>query len=100
MARQGGLWKLMRGGWADGSTGFLSLRLQLQVNAELVWGDSCQNLRLANLSHKHYANTARAEFEGDFFFFADNNLSLTISKELGFYYLNSKHTLLFEIFEL
>lgn len=43
VARQGGLWrehkgKLMRGGWAGSSTGFLSLRLQLQVNAELVWG--------------------------------------------------------------
>ena len=85
MARQGGLWKLMRGGWADGSTGFLSLRLQLQVNAELVfWGDSCQNLRLANLSHKHYANTARAEFEGDFFFLLITTYLLLSVKNLDF----------------
>ena len=74
VARQGGLWqeqkgKLMRGGWADSSTGFLSLRLQLQVNAELVWGDSCQNLRLANLSHKHYANSQGRVLREIFFFF-------------------------------
>ena len=91
MARQGGLWRehkgeLMRGGWAGSSMGFLSLRLQLQVNAEFVWGDSCQNLRLANLSHKHYADIARAELEGDFFFFffLITTYFLLSVKELGF----------------
>lgn len=45
MARQGGLrvvrkdkGKLMRGGWADSSSGFLSPRLQLLVNAGLAFG--------------------------------------------------------------
>lgn len=30
--------KLIRGEWADSSLGFLSFRLQLLVNAGLVWG--------------------------------------------------------------
>lgn len=45
VARQGGLrvarkdkGKLMRGGWADSSSGFLSPRLQLLVNAGLAFG--------------------------------------------------------------
>lgn len=70
VARQGVAMQLMRSGvWADGSTGFLSLRLQLQVNAELVLGDSCQNLRLANLYIVHYANITKQSLREIFFFF-------------------------------
>lgn len=39
---------------------------------------------LANVSHKHRANTTRGEFKGEgsffVFWFADNNLFLTISE--------------------
>lgn len=66
VAGQGGLCqeqkgKLMRGGWADSSPGFLSLRWQLPVNAGLAAGNSCQSVILANLWPQHNVNTARVE---------------------------------------